>query len=855
MWKVTLRGITTKKLRFLLTASSVMLGVAFMSGTMTLTDTVRATFDDLFRDINEGTDVVVRGVQPFESDFGDVPRRPVPAALLPAVREVPGVATAEGLVEVPYAQIVDEANEPVGNPGLGAPSFGFSWTDDEDLNPMTLQPGGHAPAAADEVVIDKGSADAGGIAVGDTVRVLTQQEVKEYEVVGIAKFGAADSPAGASIVMFTTEEAQRINNFRDQYSSIAVVGDGSVSQQELAERIARSALVGSDVEIVTGEALIEENQDQLAENIGFFNTALLVFAFVALFVACFIIYNTFQITVAQRTRELALLRAIGASAAQVRRSVIAEALAVGLAASALGLGLGILLSVVLKNLLNTLGFDIPATDVVVTPDTVVWAFVVGLLVTVLSAVLPARRAARVPPVAAMRDVAVERPTNFGRRLLIGGAILALGAAVLVYGLFATPDDAVAFIGFGAFTVFIGVFVLGPLIVRPVARVLGRPLVLVKGVTGTLARENAVRNPRRTAATAAALMVGVALVGFITIFAASAKKSIAHAIDQQLKSDFLVQGGTGFAMVPLSPTVAETMRTVPELSVVAPVRFDAVLVGGEQAFVTGADPATSSELVDFDVREGSLRDLTADGIAVSERYADDNDLGMGDLVVVTFPATGDVPMEIEAIYSRREMAGDFLITLDAWATNFLPQQQYDSLVMARLAPGADADAARAAIEEALEPYPTAKVRDNAQYKEDQAASVNQVVNLVYALLFLAIVIATIGIVITLMLSIYERTRELGLLRAVGMTQSQMRSSVRWESVIIALLGTALGLVIGLFFGWAVVAALRDEGFTRFAAAPGQLLVIVVVAAVVGVVAGVYPAWRASRLDVLRAIATE
>lgn len=855
MWKVTLRGIATKKLRFLLTATAVMLGVAFMSGTMTLTETIRTTFDDLFRDINEGTDVVVRGEQPFESDFFEVPRKPVPAQVLSNVRRVDGVAAAEGNVDIPYAQLVDEDNDPIGNPGFGAPSLGFSWTDNEDLNPMTLLPGSRAPETADEIAIDKGSADSGDLAVGDSVRVLTQKDVKEYEIVGIAKFGTADSPAGASIVMFTLDEAQRINNFENQFTSIGVVGDGSVSQDELAERIAFYAVQGAQVEIITGNALTEENQDLVEQNLGFFNQVLLVFAFVALFVACFIIYNTFQITVAQRTRELALLRAIGASTAQVRLSVIAEAFAVGLTASALGLVLGVVLSVGLKNLLNTLGFDIPATGVVVTPEIVIWAFVVGIVVTVLSAVLPARRAARVAPVAAMRDVAIEHPTNFGRRLVIGGAILALGIAALSYGLFATPGNAIAYIGFGAFAVFIGVFVLGPLISRPVARVLGRPLVWLKGMTGTLARENAVRNPRRTAATAAALMVGVSLVGFITIFAASAKKSISYAIDQQLKTDFLVQGGTGFGLVPLSPAVAEAMREVPQLGAVAPVRFNAVLVDGDETVVTGADPQDSSDLVDFDLKQGALTDLTDTGIAVSERYADDNDIGMGDFVTVTFPGTGEVPLEVQAIYGRREMAGDFIITLDTYDANFLPQQQFDFLVMARLAPGADSEEARAEIERVLEPYPTAEVQDNAQYKKEQEASINQVVNLVYALLFLAIVIATIGIIITLMLSIYERTRELGLLRAVGMTRSQMRSSVRWESVIIALLGTALGLVIGLFFGWAVVAALRDEGFTRFAAAPGQLLIIVVVAAVVGVVAGVYPAWRASRLDVLRAIASE
>lgn len=857
MWRVTWKGLIAHKLRFVLTALAVVLGVAFMSGTMTLTATLNQVFDDLFADVNKGVDVYVRGREPFDADFFTPPREPVPAALLETVRAVDGVSDAQPGVEVPYAQIVGANDEEVGHPGTGAPTFGFTWDENESLNPFRLD-AGRAPEAGNEIVIDRGSAKDGDISVGDTVSVLTQKPAKDYKVVGIAKFGTADSPAGASIVLFTLAEAQQINDFTDEFSSISVVADPGLTQAQARDRVAAAVLSSgtvSDIEVITGDELTKENQDDFKKNLSFFNTALLVFAAIALIVGSFIIYNTFTITVAQRMREMALLRAIGSSTRQVMSTVIGEALAVGIFASAVGLGLGILLSTALKAAFNAFGIDIPGGSVVVTPSTIAWSFIVGTTITVASAVLPARRAARVPPVAAMRDVAIEQTTHFVRRAVIGIGIVALGVALLSTGLFADVSNGIRYVGFGAFLIFIGVFVLGPIIAIPISRAIGSPLPGIKGMTGTLARENALRNPRRTSATASALMIGVALVGFITIFAASANKSIAYAIDQQLETDFLVTSGAGFGGIGFSPAVAQELAQLPELSAVSPLRFNVVLVDGDQQFITAVDPGPVEDLADFGESSGSIAGLTDSGVAISERYADDNDLSLGDTVNIFFPKTELVPLRVEAIYERREIADDFMITLGAYDANFLPQQALDFLVMAKIAPGVDPDQARAAMERALEPYPIAKVRDNAQYKDDQKAQINQLVAFIYVMLILSIIIAVIGIIITLLLSVYERTREIGLLRAVGMTRSQLRSTVRWESVIVALLGTLLGLVIGLFFGWAIFAALRDEGFTQFAVAPFQLLIVVLIAAVVGVLAAVYPAWRASRLDILQAIATE
>ncbi|HEX5095465.1 MAG TPA: ABC transporter permease [Acidimicrobiia bacterium] len=689
--------------------------------------------------------------------------------------------------------------------------------------------------------------------------MLTQQATKTYRLVGITKFGSADSPLGASVTAFTLHEAQTINNYTDQITSVRAVAEPGVSQTELQRRVEQAVktsdpLTAADAEVITGKQLTEENQNDIQDALGFFNIALLVFAVVALFVAVFIIYNTFSIILAQRLRELALLRAIGAGTPQVFGSVMFESFAIGLVAAILGFVAGIGLAVGLKNLLNVLGFGIPATSIVIPSTAIIASIIVGIGVTMLSALLPAWKAARVPPIAALRDVAFERSSGLARRALAGGIILFLGAATLLYGLFGGPSNAIAFVGLGAGVMFIGVFVIAPLLSRPVGLILGAPHRIF-GVSGALARENAMRSPRRTARTAAALMIGVSLVGFITIFAASAKESIAHAVDQQLKSDYILTGGTGFTSIFFSPTVGEEVAKIPEFFAVSPVRIGEVRVEGKSEFITSSDPKPSEELIDFDVIEGAIGDLTDDGVAISEDYSDDHDLGMGDVVSMEFPDGAVVPLHVQAIYTRTQLAGDFLTSIGLYEQHFLPTQQLDFLVMAKLAPGADAKAAVAQMEKIVEPYPTVEIRDNEQYKKDQAASINQVVNIVYAMLFLSIIIAFIGIVITLALSIYERTRELGLLRAVGMSRRQMRRTVRLESVLIALFGTALGLVVGLFFGYAVFLALRDEGFNRFAAAPGQLLIVVIVSVFVGIAAAIYPARRAARLDILESIATE
>ncbi len=475
--------------------------------------------------------------------------------------------------------------------------------------------------------------------------------------------------------------------------------------------------------------------------------------------------------------------------------------------------------------------------------------------TIVSAIVPARQAARVPPIAAMRAVALERPINRFRRLGIGGLILALGIALLFLGLFGSSG--ISLVGVGALLMLVGVFVVSPLFARQLARVIGGPLAKLRGIVGNLARENAARNPRRTATTGAAVMIAVSLVGFITIFAASANASIGSAIDQQLKTDYIVtlKGGGGPGGAGISPALAEKIKALPQIEASTPIRLGVAEINGNPTFLAAADAGEVAQLYDFGITSGSVTDLQTNAIAISTRKADSLHLKVGDLLSLRFVQTGVVPLRVAFIYKNNLFAGDYVVSLTTFEKNFAAQFQLDAQIFAKLKPGVSAAQGRAAIEPLVKPYPNAELKDNAQYKADQKKQVNQVLILVYVLLFLAVIIAFIGIVNTMTLSIYERTREIGLLRAVGGSRSQVRSMVRWEAAIIALFGTLLGIALALFFGWAVVRSLHDQGFTKFSAAPLSLALIVVITGLATLVWASLPARRAARLDVLRAVEQE
>ena len=847
MFRTTLKNLRARKFRLITTGFAVLLGVAFVAGTLVLTDTVGTSLSNMFADVFEETDGYVRAEEPFDGDDmgGDV-RPLIDEALLETVQGVDGVALAVPDVFA-YAQVIGADGEPVGDPGQGPPTFGTNWVDDDKLNAFDIDEG-RAPAADDEMVIDAYTAKEGDLEVGDRAKVLTATGTIEAEIVGIARFGEIDSPGGTSWASFTKEAAQRYVGQPGKLSGITVLAEDGVTEDELADRI--DAVLPAGHEALTGAEITKENQDALQQFVDIFKTIMLVFALIALFVGSFIIYNTFSILVAQRTRETALLRAIGASRRQVTVAVLLEAFVVGAIAAVLGMLVGVGLAVGLQALLAGFGFDLPSSGLTIKPGTVVWSLVLGIVVSVFAAWFPARRGSKVPPIAAMRDVAFEQPGRPRLRMVLGGLMLALGLLSLFSGLSGDADNGLAMVGLGALLIVLGVTSLGPLMARPVTAVLGFPLSR-SGMSGVLARENAMRNPKRTATTASALLIGVTLVAFITIFASSAKASVDKIFDDQFTGDYVLDTGAfGFGGAPV--TMAEEVRGVEGIDAVSAMRIASAQVDGDSTLLTAMDAVELGRIADIGLLEGDL-ELGADGVAVLDEEAEENGWTLGTTLPIRFAEGGETEATVKAIYANPELAGPYFVDT-ALFDDLLPNQ-FDSMVFAKLDEGASVADTRPGVEAVTDAYPNVEVQDRQEFIDTQSAFINQILGVVYVLLSLAIIIALFGITNTLALSIVERTRELGLLRAVGMTRRQLRKMIRWEAVLIALFGTVGGLAVGTFFGWAVMQALADEGFKVFNVPLLSLAVIAVLAAVFGVIAALLPARRAAKLDILKAIATD
>jgi putative ABC transport system permease protein len=845
MLKTTIAGLVARKLRLFTTALAVLLGVALVAGTFVLTDTIDRTFRDLFGNVYVHTDAVVRGRAAVESSTGSGlgdQHPPVDATLVRAVAAVPGVRAAEGNV-MGYAQLVDKQGKAVGEPES---ALGLNWNRVAELNPFTLVTG-RPPQAEDEIVIDKASADQAGFVVGDTATVLVHRGPQRLRVVGVVRFGSADSVASGSGVLFTQSAAQRLVAEPGRFDDISVVADRGVSQEQLRDRLA-AALPGAGV--VTGQAIVKEYERSVTNALKPLRKGLLVFALIALFVGSFIIYNTFSILVAQRGREMALLRAVGASRRQVLGSVLLEAVVVGLIAALLGVAAGIGVAAGLKALLAGFGLlDVPAGGLVLSPRTVLVALLTGVLVSAAAAVLPAHRAAKVPPVAALRDLARDGSGSSRRRVVIGAAVTVAGVASFSLGLLSDSKRAILPAGLGAAAVLIGVAVLGPVIARPVSRLIGAPLPALKGMPGRLARENAVRNPKRTSATAAALMIGVSLIAFVAILASSAKGSVDAQTDRTFAGDLRIDTGSFAA---LSPDLARRLARLPEVEAASGVRGNMAEIDGTMSDLVAVDPASYGRIVDLGVTRGRLEDLRRDGIAVLDTVARAKGWSVGDEVRVRFAATGERRLTVAAIFGdKQQVASSYVLGLPAYDANF--PDRLDGQVLVKRAAGVEPGAARAAVERVTADYPAARLQDRAEYKRARSAEMDKEFGLVYVLLALAVLIALLGIANTLALSVFERTRELGLLRAVGMARRQVRAMVRWESVVIALLGTCMGLAIGLCFAWAVVEAVPDLG--AMTVPVDQLAWSMLAAAVAGVLAAVLPARRAANLDVLGAISAE
>jgi putative ABC transport system permease protein len=849
MWKTTIRGLAAHKVRLALTALAIVLGVGFISGTYVLTDTMNSAFANLFSDVTEGVDLYVRRGSAFQGIEGNEDRKPIPERLIADIAGVPGVEVAEGTV-TGYAQLVDENGDAITTGG--APTIGISWSGVGGGGGEFRIANGHAPQGPGEVLIDRATAEEHGFSVGDEVQILFEGPPETFTLVGTAGSGESDTLLGATLAAFEVDTAQRVFDKEGQFDAIEVAVEDGASVAGVRDQI--NGLVPEGVEVATGQAVADEQASAIQQALGFFNTALLVFAIVALFVGAFVIFNTFSITVAQRTREFALLRALGATGRQVMTSVLAEAALIGLIASALGLGAGLLIALGLNALLAAFGIELPQTTLQILPRTIVTSMLVGTVVTVVSSLFPARRAATVSPMAALREV-TPRPARWSpRRTLVGTLILIAGIVVLGLGLFADVSNELSLVGLGAFLTFMGVAVLSPLFAGPLASVVGAAPARAFQIPARLARANAATNPKRTASTAAALMIGLALVGFVSILASSIKASSVAVIDESLKADFVVSiaslsGGEGF-----SPEIEKEIESRPEIGAAAAIRLGEFRYRDSNRFLTAAHVRDIDEVVSLGETSGRLEDLTDGGVFVQEDVATELGLEVGETLEMEFPATGVQRQRVEGLFQEDTVIGSqFLISQETHRENY--SQNLDDTVFITAAPGVSVEDARAAVDDATKAWPNVTVQDQTEFKETQASQIDQLLGLVTALLGLALLIALLGITNTLALSVFERTREIGLLRAVGMTRRQARAMIRWEAVIVSVIGALMGLAVGTFFGWALVTALESEGITELVIPGGQLTAYVIIAAVAGIIAALPPARRAARMDVLQAIATE
>ncbi len=829
--------------RTLAIALAITASVSFVVGSFVLADSLRKTFDDLFADLGADIDLVVRSAQEFDTPEA---REPIAVSVIDTIGAIDGVDFVEGVVQR-YTQVLDADGEVI--PTNGAPTFGITWLGEESLDGITLKEG-RAPTGPDEVALDKSTADRADFAIGDQITYVTDTGRYEATLVGTIGLGSGDSFGGSQLVAMDFDTAlERLDSAGTVDTIDVSVVDGT---DVAAVQTAIEAAIPDGLEVVTGAQAAEETADDVNEFVSVFGTGLLIFAFVTAFVSAFIINNVFQITIGQRLRELALLRAIGASGRQVRRMITLEGFALGTVATVLGIGGGVLVARLLVMAFDAAGAGFPDTPTVLAPRTIFMAALVGIGITMVSVIVPARRAAHIPPVAAMRPELGFAAMTAKR--LIGGAIVTLiGVAMFMYGLFARPGGTaglIALAGGGALILFIGVASLSSTVAGPVARVIGWPVQKLFKVPGTLARENVTRSPRRTASSASALMIGVALVSCAAVFASSLRSSLSAALERSINADVIVSDPS---FQGLSPAVSDALAEVPEVAAVSPVRGVSGQVDGSTKAFGAIAPEAFEQLVDPDLQAGTIADLGPNEVLVNDGPADEFDLDVGSTIEVMFQNGQTIPLTVAGIYGDGTF-GEWLISLDT-LSEITSAPARDFFVLAKYADGVDPGVGLAAVKAALEPYPQADVQTTAEFQEANEAQINQLLVIISLLLAFAIVIAVMGISITLALGVFERTREIGLLRAVGMNRRQTRRSVRWEAVIVSTFGAVVGIVVGTFMGVVLTLAVPDDFIGELAFSPSIIVLILVLAVVAGLAAAVYPSYKASNMNVLEAIATE
>jgi putative ABC transport system permease protein len=845
MVKLTLRNLAAHKRRLIGTSLAVCLGVAFLAGTFVLGDTMAASFDRLFTTSIGQTDAVVRNAHQVGGDV-ETAQALVPQDVVDQIDGVDGVAASAVEIEG-FGQLNDRDGEKLG--GFGPPTIAAAWIADDALSAWDLVDG-RAPEGLDEIVINRGAAEDGNLAVGDHTTIETPASV-DVEIVGIATIGGEDGLGSSTYAAFSLEGArEHILGGQGGATGVLVAAEDGVSATELQSNLRGS--LGGDVEVLTGDEFVDEANEAInADFLGFLRTFLGAFGGVALLVAAFSINNTFSIIVAQRKRDSALLRAVGASRRQVLGSMVLETLLVGVIASLVGTVAGVGIALALKAMFSALGFAVVSGGLTLKASSLIIAPLVGLLITAVAGIGPSVRGSRVPPLAALRDVAVDR-TDASRPRLIGGTLMTLGGVGIVTASALSGSGGLPRAGLGALLVVAGAVTLGPVVAKPVSSALGRPVARTRGIPGGLARRNAMRNPRRTASTAAALLVGVGVVTLFTVFAASLKASIDDSVSQSFGGDLVIQS-SGFGGGGLSPELASAIGEVPEVSASTGMSYGEIEVGDSNLGVSVADVPAMDDVLDVGADAGSLREVSGEQIAFSTKYAEDHDLAVGDTLTARFQDGQDVDLTVGATYEDAELVGDSIVPADLWSEHSI--QTIDTIVLVSLADGVSIDDGERAVQAVADQFGKPEVQDREEYIAAATAGVDGMLTLIYVMLALAILIALMGIANALSLAIHERTRELGLLRAVGTTRRQMRSMVRWESVLVATFGAVGGIVVGSFLGWALVKAADADGFISVFQIPiGSLAVILVVGALAGALAAIRPARRAAKLDILDAIAT-
>ena len=855
---VALRGLAGRKFRTVLTAIAIVLGVAMMSGAYVLTDTIDKAFNAIFVESYAGTDAVISGKGAdisFEGETSESP--PIPEDVLERVRAVDGVQVATGSVTDPQTKLLNADGESIDTGG--APSFAFgieTAPEYERFNPLNLVEG-RWPSGSEEVAIDEGVADDESLALGDRIGVAALGPAREYEIAGIARYGDVSSLGGATFAIFDVPTAQALLDKEGELDAVQAAAQDGVAPEELVARIREE--LGTSVTVRSGTEQASEDSDEVATFTSIIQYFLLSFAGIALFVGAFVIFNTLSITVVQRTREFATLRTVGASRRQVLGSVILEALVIGLLASIIGLFAGLGLAVGLNELFTALNLDLPQTETVFATRTIVVSLLVGTVVTLIAGLSPAFRATRVAPIAAVREGA-KLPRSALSRFgpYIAAATIVLAVLALSYAMLA-PDvatgDRFILLGVGVLALFIGVALLSSRLVVPLTRLVGWPARRIGGASGQLAEGNAIRDPGRTASTAAALMIGIALVTFVGVLAQGLRVSNSDAIEEQIQADLVVTSQDGYTEFPAA--VGDAAAKIDGTDVVSNVRQDVAEVDGSGANLTGLDGSSINQVYNFRWTDGSdevLASLGDDGAVVPDDVADDKDLAIGDSFTVLSPDNERRRYVVRGIYDGSPfypLLGTASISQDAFDELYDRPRNRFTLINV---PGGPGGGAKTSVERGLEEFADTRVQTRQEWIDKEDEEISQFLLLLYVLLALSVIVSLFGMINTLALSVFERTRELGMLRAVGMTRRQTRRMVRHESVITALIGAALGLPLGIFLALLVTQALSEYDL-QFAIPIGALITFVIVSVIAGIVAAILPARRAARLRVLEALQYE